>query len=432
MTKAQIKALFETGDRPSQGDFANLIDSYQDINTLPSSYYMDTGVTNTYVITPNPAFTSLSSLIGIPLYIKIGNSNAGASTLNVNGLGATPITYITGNSLSNAALPGGAVAGFIYDGTEFQFINITPTSGGAFITALTGDVTASGSGSVAATISAAAVTTNKIADANVTLPKLATQAADTVLVNATSSPASPTAVALTASTLLGKGSTGNIGPIAPNTGLVFAGANLNVDVGTTANKIVQLNGSGQMPAVDGSTLLNLPGSYAFLGSATASSSASLDFTSLITSAYDEYVFELQDVRITAGASLLFRTSPNNGSTYNAGASDYAWSGTTVDTTPTQTAVGLAVDTSIIIAAATSNTVSNAICGTLKLYNPLGTTNDKNVRAETNYVDSTSSKFVTRTMGGRRLATAAINAVRFIPDGSTITSGLIRMYGIKNS
>jgi hypothetical protein len=46
------------------------------------------------------------------------------------------------------------------------------------------------------------------------------------------------------------------------TGLVTSGAGatstLNVDVGTTASKIVQLDGSARLPAVDGSQLTNLP------------------------------------------------------------------------------------------------------------------------------------------------------------------------------
>ena len=41
-------------------------------------------------------------------------------------------------------------------------------------------------------------------------------------------------------------------------GAVSGNATLNVDVGTTANKIVQLNGTGKLPAVDGSLLTNLP------------------------------------------------------------------------------------------------------------------------------------------------------------------------------
>lgn len=42
------------------------------------------------------------------------------------------------------------------------------------------------------------------------------------------------------------------------TGIVRNSSGVNVDVGTTANKIVQLNGSAQLPAVDGSLLTNLP------------------------------------------------------------------------------------------------------------------------------------------------------------------------------
>jgi hypothetical protein len=47
------------------------------------------------------------------------------------------------------------------------------------------------------------------------------------------------------------------------TGLTLSGtgatSTLNVDVGTGANQIVQLDGSSRLPAVDGSQLTNLPG-----------------------------------------------------------------------------------------------------------------------------------------------------------------------------
>ena len=42
------------------------------------------------------------------------------------------------------------------------------------------------------------------------------------------------------------------------TGLGLSGTTFNVDVGTTASKIVQLDGSARLPAVDGSQLTNLP------------------------------------------------------------------------------------------------------------------------------------------------------------------------------
>ena len=61
---------------------------------------------------------------------------------------------------------------------------------------------------------------------------------------------------------IGVAGTGDITDVVAGPGLIGGAstgpAMLAVDVGTTANKVVQLDGTGKLPAVDGSQLTNLP------------------------------------------------------------------------------------------------------------------------------------------------------------------------------
>lgn len=63
-------------------------------------------------------------------------------------------------------------------------------------------------------------------------------------------------------TAVDSATSGDISSITAGTGLTGGGSSggvtLNVDVGTTANKVVRLDGDGKLPAVDGSALTNLP------------------------------------------------------------------------------------------------------------------------------------------------------------------------------
>ncbi len=72
----------------------------------------------------------------------------------------------------------------------------------------------------------------------------------------------------------------------------------------------------------------LAGGPLLLSSQEASSSPSIDFESFITSLYDEYEIRFFDVLAqTDDATLVLRTSTNNGSSYDSGASDYRSAGT---------------------------------------------------------------------------------------------------------
>lgn len=102
-------------------------------------------------------------------------------TLGLAGLAAEGKYVVTGAPTATAGhwAPGAIVTNLV-DGTNYEMTGTTASpawtilaTGGSGITALTGDVTATGPGSVAATIAANAVVTAKIANANVTLAKLA-------------------------------------------------------------------------------------------------------------------------------------------------------------------------------------------------------------------------------------------------------------------
>ena len=257
--------------------------------------------------------------------------------------------------------------------------------------------------------------------ATVTNAMSAVMAANTVKVNATAGSASPSDVALSTNQVLGRLS-GNI---------------VAIDIGTTANDLVQLDGSAKLPAVDGSQLTNLPtpssGALIYLGTQTASASATLDFTSLITSTYDVYVFECIDLRpATDNVDLQIRTSTNNGSSYDAtGVYSYRSIYATAEAGTAETVSGGATETQILIGRNVGNAADEGLCGTLKLYNPLGTTRKKSVIFEGVGNDATGVQTMYKAYGTRE-ATADIDAIRFMFSSGNITSGKIIMYGIKNS
>jgi hypothetical protein len=88
----------------------------------------DTGAANAYVITfaaGQPIPTSYTS--GMKVSFKALNANTGASTVNVNGLGAVTIRRASGVGLAAADINSGQVVELTYDGTVFQMANYLGT-----------------------------------------------------------------------------------------------------------------------------------------------------------------------------------------------------------------------------------------------------------------------------------------------------------------
>lgn len=210
-----------------------------------------------------------------------------------------------------------------WDSTNLRWI--CGTGGGGGITALTGDVTASGTGSVATTIASGAITTAKLANDSVQSAKINSAGIAINRLLITDASTGTTTGYATCSTY-GEvlkwqatgwqcGASGSIASITGGTGLVggviTSSGSFSVDVGTTANKILQLNGSAQLPAVDGSLLTNVNAmkiGFRSVSSVTPSSGHKLIWNATSSAWEPGYGFEFGNNGNSFGTNALLGTN----------------------------------------------------------------------------------------------------------------------------
>lgn len=112
----------------------------------------------------------------------------------------------------------------------------------------------------------------------------------------------------------GGGGGGTVTSVATGTGLtggpITSSGTLSVDVGTTANKIVQLNGTGQLPAVDGSQLTSVDASKIRGTSVQAGlTPATGDFLKYVGSNWTTGAVHLSELKSLIGGGPLFSATP---------------------------------------------------------------------------------------------------------------------------
>jgi len=197
----------------------------------------------------------------------------------------------------------------------------------------------------------------------------------------------------------------------------------------TSGQVLRSNGASAPSWVTPST-----GALVFISSATASSSATIDFTG-ISSTYDVYVVEF--VSIVGASSTGFKalTSSNNGSSYDT--SNYAFSsigcGSSIFTAQVDSSGGGA--TYISIWNNNSNSISSTtsdsgLSGFAYIMNPASSANTQILWNATWCSGANAVSFGTGT--GVKTSTSPVNAIRFLMNSGNIASGTIRLYGIANS
>ena len=105
---------------PSQGILGTLVtasflnklglhrhDGLDDDGHCPLDYYVAGGTANALTVTCNPPLTA--HIPGMPIYIKVLATNTGPVTINVDGLGAVPLTKFAGVALVAGDLSAGQI-----------------------------------------------------------------------------------------------------------------------------------------------------------------------------------------------------------------------------------------------------------------------------------------------------------------------------------
>lgn len=124
-----------TGDQVTSSDGTTTFDKHLADNTTHIPYKVATGSANIYAVTLSPAPTAY--IDGMGVCVKINVASTGASTLNVNGLGAKPIKDSLGNPITSGGLKANTPYTLRYESTSGSFILQGKGGGG---NASTGDL----------------------------------------------------------------------------------------------------------------------------------------------------------------------------------------------------------------------------------------------------------------------------------------------------
>jgi len=182
------------------------------------------------------------------------------------------------------------------------------------------------------------------------------------------------------------------------------------------------------------------GSMVLLSEQTASSSASISFTTGIDSTYPIYVFKFINIHNDGDQrDIVFNGSSDGGSNYNLNKTTTTfeglhWENDSAAQVSYNSGSDLAQSTGDQqLSAGLGNQSDDNASGELYIFNPSSTTFVKHFISTgcNNYRDGLPG-IVNFYMTGYFNTTSAINAIRFQMESGNIEEGTIKLYGIKDS
>ena len=204
--------------------------------------------------------------------------------------------------------------------------------------------------------------------------------------------------------------------IASTGALGLSGANYG-----SAGQVLTSQGSGAAPqwATPSS------GPWQFISSVTASNSASVAFTSGITSTYDVYMITGVGIVPTTDATVLnSRFSTNSGSSYIT--SGYDSFNANLGSMGAHTSDRMILTEGLGL----SNNTSRVASMLLYLYRPSGS-GYKTISSTVSFADRNNTPYHAVRIGSSN-TTTAVNAIQFYMASGNISTGTFRLYGLNNS
>ena len=172
------------------------------------------------------------------------------------------------------------------------------------------------------------------------------------------------------------------------------------------------------------------GTWERLSTATASASATVDFTGLSSSYVAYKVVFSHVVPATDNVNLWLRTSTDGGSSFDAGASDYGWANSAYFDSAATNNFGDAADSEISFTGNnnTGTGTGEQMSGVLHLLNSSAAQYAQAVWQGS--MANQNGVHLYYSGAGRRLSAADVDAIRFLFSSGNIASGQFDLYGMK--
>lgn len=374
------------------------------------------------------------------------NSNTGATTISIDGLGAKEILYDSSTSLSAGAIVAGKISYIEYDGTRFQLINgITASQipdGSITVAKLAADTRSDVASATTISLTALSPATRNIRITGNTGPigAFTVAAGYDYFVTFSGTPTITNSASIVTQTgadiVVADGDTCILRSTAANTVeiLNYVPANWNQAASSTVIGRVRFATNAEAIAGSSTTIALNPANLAAtlgmtkLNSGSVSAAATLDIVMTSYTAFTNKMLVLTNFKpATDAVALWLRFSTNGGSSYDAGASDYGYVYLQKNTAGTDTSAQGAAS-SLILCGGIGNLSTESVSGKIDIFGTNSTTEYTRVKHNLTAVDSTGA-FSNVDGSGGRAAAQDTDAIRVMFSSGNIASGTWVLYGL---